>query len=126
VPGGDGFSSAQQAEIDRAIRAAETSCRFEFSVYVGAVDGPTHPFARRLHASLSSPDRSVLILVDPAARAIEVLTGSVVRRSLSDDAVRLAVAGMQSCFAGGDLVGGIKHGVGQLAESARQPQTLHG
>ena len=126
MPGGDGFSSAQQAEIDRAIRAAETSCRFEFSVYVGAVDGPTNPFARRLHASLSSPDRSVLILVDPAARAIEVVTGSVVRRSLSDDAVRLAVAGMQSAFSGGDLVGGIKHGVGQLAESARQPQTLHG
>ena len=86
----------------------------------------SHPYARRLHASLSSPDRSVLILVDPAARAIEVVTGSVVRRSLSDDAVRLAVAGMQSAFAGGDLVGGIKHGVCQLAESARHPHTLHG
>ena len=126
MPGGDGFSSGQQAEIDRAIRAAETSCRFEFSVYVGAVDGPTNPFAKRLHASLSSPARSVLILVDPAARSIEVITGSVVRRSLSDDAVRLAVAGMQSAFSGGDLVGGIKHGVGQLAEAARQPETLHG
>ncbi len=126
MPAGEGFSSSQQAEIDRAIRAAETSCRFEFSVYVGAVDGPAHPFARRLHATLSSPDRSVLILVDPAARAIEVVTGSVVRRSLSDDAVRLAVAGMQSAFSGGDLVGGIKHGVCQLAESARHPQTLHG
>ena len=123
---GDGFSASQQAEIDRAIRAAETACRFEFSVYVGAADGPTHPFAQRLHASLSSPDRSVLILVDPAARALEVVTGSVVRRSLGDDAVRLAVAGMQSAFSGGDLVGGIKHGVGQLAEAARQPQTLHG
>ena len=33
------FSSAQEAEIDRAIRGAETACRFEFSVYVGAVDG---------------------------------------------------------------------------------------
>ena len=126
MPGGDGFSSAQQAEIDRAIRAAETSCRFEFSVYVGAVDGPAQPFARRLHATLSSPDRSVLILVDPAARLIEVITGSVVRRSLSDDAVGLAAVGMQSAFAAGDLVGGIKHGVGQLAESARQPETLHG
>lgn len=126
MPAGEGFSSSQQAEIDRAIRAAETTCRFEFSVYVGAVDGPTKPFAQRLHASLSSPDRSVLILVDPAARAIEVVTGSVARRSLTDDAVRLAVAGMQSAFAGGDLVGGIKHGVSQLAESARQPQTLHG
>ena len=126
MPAGDAFSSAQEAEIDRAIRAAETSCRFEFSVYVGAVDGPTNPFAKRLHASLSSPARSVLILVDPAARSIEVITGSVVRRSLSDDAVRLAVAGMQSAFSGGDLVGGIKHGVGQLAEAARQPETLHG
>jgi uncharacterized membrane protein YgcG len=126
VPAGDSFSSSQEAEIDRAIRGAETVCRFEFSVYVGAVEGDPHAYAQRLHASLSSPDRSVLILVDPAARAIEVITGSVVRRSLSDDAVRLAVVGMQSAFSGGDLVGGIKHGVGQLAESARQPQTLHG
>ena len=55
-----------------------------------------------------------------------MITGSVVRRSLTDDAVRLAVVGMQSAFAAGDLVGGIKHGVGQLAESARQPETLHG
>jgi uncharacterized membrane protein YgcG len=125
VPAGDAFSSAQQAEIDRAIRGAETTCRFEFSVYVGAVDGEPHRYAQRLHASLSSPDRSVLVLVDPAARAVEVVTGSDVRRSLNDDAVRLAVAGMQSAFTGGDLVGGIKHGVGQLASSARQPESLH-
>ena len=125
MPAGDAFSSAQEAEIDRAIRGAETTCRFEFSVYVGAVDGDPHRYAHRLHASLSSPDRSVLVLVDPAAHAIEVVTGFVVRRSLNDDAVRLAVAGMQSAFSAGDLVGGIKHGVGQLADSARQPQSLH-
>ena len=125
MAGGEPFSSDQRAEIDRAIRSAETSCRFEFSVYVGAVGGHPHAYAQRLHASLSSPARSVLILVDPAARVIEVITGSVVRRSLSDDAVRLAVAGMESSFSAGDLVGGIKHGVGQLAESARKPATLH-
>jgi hypothetical protein len=125
VAGGDAFSSAQQAEIDRAIRGAVTTCRFEFSVYVGRADGESKPFAQRLHASLSSPDRSVLIFVDPGARLLEVVTGAVVRRSLSDDAVRLAVAGMESSFAGGDLVGGLKHGVGQLAEAARKPVTLH-
>ena len=119
------FSASQEAEIDRAIRGAETTCRFEFSVYVGATSGDSSAYARRLHAALSSPDRSVLILVDPASRVIEVVTGSVVRRSLSDDAVRLAVAGMESAFSAGDLVGGIKHGVGQLAEAARQPLTLH-
>ncbi len=124
MAGGE-FSASQMAEIDRAIRAAETSCRFEFSVYVGAADGESRPFARTLHAALSTPQRSVLILVDPAARLLEVVTGSVVRRALSDDSVRLAVAGMESAFAAGDLVGGIKHGVGQLAEAARRPVTLH-
>ncbi len=126
MPAGNAFSSAQAAEIDRAIRSAEMDCRFEFSVYVGAADGESHPFARRLHAALSSPARSVLIMVDPSARLLEVITGSVVRRSLSDDAVRLAAAGMQSAFSAGDLVGGIKHGVGQLAGAARHPATLHG
>ena len=125
MPGGELFSPAQEAEIDRAVRSAEMACRFEFSVYVGAVGGDPTAYAHRLLASLSSPDRSVLILVDPAARALEIITGSVVRRSLSDDAVRLAAAGMQSAFIEGDLVGGIKHGVGQLADSARRPATLH-
>ncbi len=125
MPVGELFSAAQEAEIDRAIRGAEMTCRFEFSVFVGAVEGDTRGYAQRLHASLSSPDRSVLLVVDPVARALEIITGSVVRRSLSDDAVRLAAASMQSAFAPGDLVGGIKHGVGQLAEAARRPATLH-
>jgi hypothetical protein len=125
VAGGEPFSPGQRAEIDRAIRGAETTCRFEFSVYVGASDGESRPFAQRLHAALASPARSVLILVDPGARLIEVVVGSVVRRSLAGDSVQLAVAGMESAFAGGDLVGGIKHGVAQLAEAARTPATLH-
>lgn len=119
------FNSAQEAEIDRAIRGAETTCRFEFSVFVGTAQEESKAYARRLHAALSVPDRSVLILVDPSARLIEVVLGSVVRRSLSEDSVRLAIAGMQSAFAAGDLVGGIKHGVNQLAQSARQPASLH-
>jgi uncharacterized membrane protein YgcG len=68
----------------------------------------------------------VLVLVDPGARLIEVITGPVVRRSLDDEAVGLAIAGMESSFSGGDLVGGIKHGVAQLAEASRKPRTLHG
>lgn len=122
---GDGFSADQRYEIDRAIRAAETACRYEFSLYVGAAEGEAGPFARRLHASLIAPARSVLILVDPASRLLEIVTGSVVRRVLTDDAVRLAAAAMESAFAAGDLVGGIKRGVSQLADAARHPETLH-
>ncbi|MEO5651689.1 MAG: DUF5130 family protein [Marmoricola sp.] len=126
MPAGDAFSSAQQAEIDRAIRGAETTSRFEFSVYVGPSDGESRPFAQRLHASLSSPDRSVLILVDPAARLLEIVTGHDVRRTLGNDVVGLAAVEMQTCFAAGDLLGGIVNGLAQLAESARTPITLHG
>lgn len=122
---GEGFSSHQRYEIDRAIRAAETVCRYEFSLYVGAADGEAGPFAQRLHASLVAPARSILILVDPAARLLEIVTGSDVRRDLADDAVRLAAVAMESAFAEGDLVGGITRGVAQLAEAARKPATLH-
>jgi uncharacterized membrane protein YgcG len=72
-----------------------------------------------------APARSILILVDPDARALEVVTGSHVRRTLRDTQVELAVAQMQSLFAEGDLVGGLRRGIQMLAEHARAPQTLH-
>jgi uncharacterized membrane protein YgcG len=119
------FSSAERHEIDRAIRAAEQASRYEFSVYVGHAEGEPKAFANRLHASLVAPSRSVLILVDPAARALEVVTGVEVRRNLSDHEVELAVLAMQSDFAAGDLAGGLKRGICMLAEHARAPETLH-
>jgi hypothetical protein len=126
VASGDAFSSAQRHEIDRAIRDAEGLCRLEFSVFVGRADGETRPFAERLHSSLTVPDRSVLVLVDPAARLLEVVTGTQAHRVLDDAAVKLAVLTMQGAFAAGDLVGGITQGVRQLAEHARQPVVRHG
>ena len=126
VAGGDGFTDAQRASIDRAIRDAEIVCRFEFSVYVGRVEGEPRPFAQRLHSALVAPDRSVLIAVDPAARVVEVVTGTQVRRVLDDRQVTLALAEMQSQFAVGDLCGGIVRGINLLAGNARKPRTLHG
>ena len=119
------FSAAQRYEIDRAIRAAEQSSRYEFSVFVGNAGAEPRDYARRLHGSLVVPDRSILVLVDPQARAIEVITGTEVRRTLSDASVGLAVLQMQSAFAAGDLLGGLKRGINMLAEHARAPQTLH-
>ncbi|MDQ6934312.1 MAG: DUF5130 domain-containing protein [Actinomycetota bacterium] len=125
MPAGEGFSAAQRFEIDRAIRDAETICRYEFSVYVGAADSESRPFAERLHASLVAPERSVLVMVDPAGRLLEIVTGADVRRDLDDSAVKLAAVAMQSAFAIGDLLGAIKRGLAMLAEAARQPTTLH-
>ncbi|MGC4109273.1 MAG: DUF5130 family protein [Nocardioides sp.] len=119
------FTAAQRASLDQAIRAAEQVSRCEFSVFVGTADGEARAFAERLHASLSTPARSVLVMVDPASRVLEVVTGSEVRRVLSDQDVRLAVLEMRSEFAGGDLVRGLRRGMGMLAMGARAPRTLH-
>jgi uncharacterized membrane protein YgcG len=119
------FSSAERHEIDRCIRAAEQASRYEFSVYVGRAEGEPADFAHRLHASLVAPPRSILMLVDPVVRAIEVVTGVEVRRNLTDPEVELAVLEMQSAFAAGDLVGGLKRGISMLADHARAPETLH-
>lgn len=122
---GDPFSSAERSGLDQAIRKAEQLSRAEFSVFVGTADGEPRPFATSLHNSLVAPARSILIMVDPGARALEVVTGGYVRRTLTDKQVELAVVTMQSAFAEGDLVGGLKRGIQLLADHARSPQTLH-
>ena len=120
------FSSGERHEIDRAIRAAEQASRCEFSVFVG--DAERRPAGvRRAGCTprLVAPARSVLVMVDPAARALEVVTGAVVRRNLTDGEVELAVLQMRSAFAEGDLVGGLKRGISSSPSTParRSPST---
>lgn len=119
------FSAAERFAIEDAIRSAEQVSRYEFSVFVGRSEGEPHDFATRLHAALVAPERSILVLVDPAARALEIVTGSVVRRHLTNQEVELSAVQMQSSFAVGDLVGGLRRGLQMLADHARAPETLH-
>jgi hypothetical protein len=112
VPVGEAFSPSQRDEIARAIRIAEQLSGFHFSVFVGASESESRVFAERLHAHLDDPAHSVLVMVDPAARRLEIVTG-------------LAALTMQTAFTAGDLVAGIVSGVQQLGERARQPRTLH-
>lgn len=120
-----GLRDSDRHEIDKAIRTAEQISRYEFSVFVGRAEGEPRAFAERLHATSVAPDRSVMVMVDPRARVIEVVTGAVVRRVLDDHAVELAVLQMRSAFAEGDLVDGLVRGIAQLAEHARAPETRH-
>lgn len=119
------FTTPQRVALDQTIRAAEQVCRFEFSVFVGAAEGDPRQFAGRLHAALAAPPRSVLVMVDPAARLLEIVTGAEVRRLLTDHDVALAVLEMRTEFAAGDLVRGLRRGISMLAMQARAPRTLH-
>jgi len=119
------FSTAQRGALDDAIRHAEQLCRFEFSVFVGRAEGEARAFATRLHNSLRAPERTLLVMLDPEARALEIVTGRRVRERLSDQEVELAAVGMRSDFASVDVVGGLRRGIGMLAEHARPQRTLH-
>lgn len=124
VAAGD-FSSAERYSLDETIRKAEQQSRVEFSLFVGSAEGDPRAFATQLHNSLVAPARSILIMVDPDARALEIVTGGYVRRTLTDKEVELTALQMQTSFAEGDLVGGLKRGIAMLAEHARPQNTLH-
>ena len=119
------FNSAERFQVEEAIRQAEQDSRFEFSVFVGRCGEEPRAFAPQLHNKLVAPARSILIMLDPAARVLEIVTGGEVRRTLTDREVELASLQMQSYFASGDLVGGLRRGIQMLAEHARTPRTLH-
>ena len=119
MPSGEAFTDTQIREISRACTTASQESGLHYSVYIGAVDGDIRDHAERLHAALgSSASRSVLVLVAPGDRQLEIVTGKDSSRRLSDRTCALAALSMTTSFSGGDLVGGIVTGVRMLAESA--------
>ncbi len=125
MPAGEAFTALQRQEIAKAIADAERVSGRRFSVHVGASDGDPRAYAERLHAELDDPPTSVLIHVDPAARVLEIVTGSHVRRSLTNHQAALAAINMQSAFATGDLTRGLMAGLQQLGGLATPVRSLH-
>jgi uncharacterized membrane protein YgcG len=125
VPAGDAFTPDQLHDIEKAVRHAEETSGLHFSVYVGGADSETRPFALELLNELEDPDRSVLVYVDPAGRRLEIVTGAIAKRQLSDTSAGLAALAMQTSFATGDLTGGLVTGVQQLGDHAHLPNLLH-
>lgn len=115
---GDLFTDEDRRTIDGAIREAEQRCRFEFSVYVGPAEGDSRAFATSLHNSLVAPSRSIMIMVDPTERVVEVVTGGFVRQTLDDAEVERAVRDMERDFAAADYVGGLQRAISVLAVDA--------
>lgn len=113
---GDYFSAAERLRIHQAIHQAEIASRFEFSVFVGATQsGAPRSFATQLHNKQVAPARSIMIVVDPQARTIEIVTGGQVRPVVSDDDVASVVGEMATAFAAGDLAGGIESAINRLS-----------
>lgn len=126
MPAGEAFTTAEKLDIRRAIDSASATCGLRFSVFVGTLE-QGRASALLLHEALGDDrDSAVLVAVDPGARRLEIVTGDTAAGQLDDQACALGALTMTSAFSGGDLVGGLRNGLLQLAEKARAPRSLHG
>ncbi|MGW3350366.1 DUF5130 family protein [Nonomuraea rubra] len=114
-----GLTAAQGDDVRKALHTAERRSGLRFGVFLGEPVGGRRHFAERLHAALGSEaGDAVVVFVDPAGRAIEIVTGENARRRLSDSACRLTAMSMATAFSAGDLIGGLLYGIGALGEQA--------
>lgn len=126
MPAGDAFSAGQVQAIERALAQAHAESDLDYSVFVGSVDGDLREQGRKLLGALGADgDRAVVVVIDPAQRRLEILTGPTAARYLDDRATALGAMSMTSSFTAGDLAGGIVAGLHTLSEHARHPRTLH-
>jgi Domain of unknown function (DUF5130) len=112
------FTTRQLLRLDEALRVADQQTGLTFSVYLGSLDEPTRESAEGLHRQLDGADRAVLLAVSPNQRVLEIVTGNVARKRISDRDAKLAALSMAAAFAGGDLAGGVLAGLDQLATHA--------
>ncbi|MBU6311213.1 MAG: DUF5130 domain-containing protein [Actinomycetales bacterium] len=123
VASGD-LTPAQLAELHRLLLHAQEQSGLTFSVYLGAwKDG--REGAEAMLSRLPDPDRSVLVAVDPQGRTLEIVTGRLARIPLDDHACGLAVLSMTSSFVADDLMGGLRDGLGVLADHGRRMRVFH-
>lgn len=115
-----GLEGRRRYAVESAIREAELVLRAEISLYFGplAADHVDRPraYAEHLHSLMAAPDRSILLLIDPGAGVVELVTGAHARRRVSDELAAEATALMAESFADGDLVGGVRRGLAHIAQ----------
>ena len=125
MPTGERLTERERSAIQRAAERAGTGTGLTFTVCFGAAPGDVRAHARSLHAGLADSAHSVLVFVDPGARALEIVTGAEARRQIDARGATLASLAMTSKFSVGDLAGGVVDGLQMLGEGGRRPPILH-
>lgn len=115
------LTTTQADDLRAALLGAERRSGLRFAAFLGPPVGGRRYFAERLHAALGAESAdAVLLYIDVAGRALEIVTGENARRVLPDGACRLVAMSMATAFSAGDLVGGLLYGVTALADQARR------
>jgi hypothetical protein len=125
VPPGDALSEVQRLRLARSVESAERATGLRFRLHVGHLEGGRARAESLLAEGGGTAADTVLIAVDPAARGLEIVTGTRATSQLSDRSCGLASLAMTSSFAAGDLVGGLVNGLQVLADHGRRQHVLH-
>jgi uncharacterized membrane protein YgcG len=92
----------------------------QFCVYLGTIDDvdPRAEAEAMFVQSGLHARPSVLLVVDPKQRRVEIVTGERARRRIPDTDAAAALDAMTAAFRDGDLAGGVVAGVDRLATAA--------
>lgn len=119
MPDAEGFAQREINEMARAADAAGERCGLRFSVFVGQAEGDPATYAERLLAGLGTDAaRAALVLVDPQARRVEIITGTQAKQQIDDRACRMATLAMTPSLAEGNLVDAVVTGLRVLGDAA--------
>jgi ribosomal protein S5 len=122
VPAGDGFTTRERGEVQRALQYAGEASGLKFAVVVREVGGPLRPYAESVQAAMEDPPRSVLVVVDPVARGLEIVTGARARRRIDDASCDSVAAAIVRATGEGGVSRGLVMGLQQLGQIAGPPQ----
>jgi hypothetical protein len=110
------LNAHQRFAIDLAIRFAERRTRMEFSVYIGSARGAPRTTAQALHSALVAPAKSVLFMIDPELRLVEMVSGRDATRFICDGCAEAIIERASPEFSGRGIAAGVVHVVRAMAE----------
>lgn len=114
------LSRRDRRAIDVAVGDAELQTGLQFCVYLGpAGEEDPRAQAERLFVQAGLNERpSVLLLVAPDRRRVEIVTAPAIGYRLTDQACVRAIETMTPLFAQGRFVDGLVDGLRRLADEA--------
>jgi uncharacterized membrane protein YgcG len=118
------LTKADKKRIDAAVADAERLTGIEMCVILGAkahID-PRTEAERAFHKAGLHERPSVLIVVTPSARTLEIVVAHDLRDRVTDQMCDETVHLMTGLFALGNLAGGLEQGIRHLAERASSPR----
>ena len=93
--------------LDDALKYGSRAAKARFAVYLGELGEDTAATARKILATVPTPDNAVLLAVSPNQRAIEVVYGSEVKGRGIEEAAPLGVSAAAASFKEGNLMDGL-------------------